>query len=490
VSFVFYDTETTGLKPGFDQIVHFAAIRTDWNLKEIDRFQVRSRLLPHVVPHPSALFTNGLPIARLLDDTLPAHYEMVRSIRRTLLSWSPSIFVGYNSIRFDEEMLRHALFQTLHDAYLTSKHGNCRADALSLMMAATTLSPTCLAVPRNAQGRPTYRLEGLAAANGIAHGDAHDAMGDVEAMVELCRMVYDRSSEVWQRFVRFGKKATVVDFVESEDSFFLTEFYSNEAYHAPVTCIGPDPPNGRLCLRLDSDLDRLATMSEADLPAALCIKPSPIRRIRVNAAPTLTPLYDAPDLMLGGLTHETIEAAARRVKEDQLFRQRLVAAYAAGRIERPQSLLVEEQLYSSFPGPSDEARMAAFHDASWPEALSIVQSFDDPRLRAFGSRLIYFGSRSSLPPELRIEIERFLVDRLLEEAAGGLTLSQAILALDTVSLEGRPGMGPLLADYRDHLTDRLSRVTQYRLHHLTASQPASPTFAGTARATVVSNEVT
>jgi len=42
---------------------------------------------------------------------------------------SPWIFVGYNSIRFDEEMLRHALFRTLHPAYLTRSHGNCRADA-------------------------------------------------------------------------------------------------------------------------------------------------------------------------------------------------------------------------------------------------------------------------------------------------------------------------------------------------------------------------
>jgi hypothetical protein len=94
MSFVFLDTETTGLRHGFDQIVHFAAIRTDNDLNEIDRFEARSRLLPHVVPHPSALRTNGLPIARLVDEGLPSHYEMVLAIRRKLLSWSPSIFVG------------------------------------------------------------------------------------------------------------------------------------------------------------------------------------------------------------------------------------------------------------------------------------------------------------------------------------------------------------------------------------------------------------
>lgn len=193
MSFVFFDTETTGLKHGFDQIVHFAAIRTDTNLDEIDRFEVRSRLLPHVVPHPSALYTNGLPIARLLDEGLPSHYDMVRTIRDKLLSWSPSIFAGYNSIRFDEEMLRHALFQTLHPAYLTSNHGNCRADVLGLVMAAATLSPACLSVPRGPEGRPVYRLEGLAAANGIAHASARcnvGRRGDSRSMPARPRQVF------------------------------------------------------------------------------------------------------------------------------------------------------------------------------------------------------------------------------------------------------------------------------------------------------------
>jgi len=104
-----------------------------------------------------------------------------------------SIFAGYNSIRFDEEMLRHALFQTLHPAYLTSNHGNCRADVLGLVMAAATLSPACLSVPRGPEGRPVYRLEGLAAANGIAHASARcnvGRRGDSRSMPARPRQVF------------------------------------------------------------------------------------------------------------------------------------------------------------------------------------------------------------------------------------------------------------------------------------------------------------
>ncbi|WP_018427722.1 exonuclease domain-containing protein [Hoeflea sp. 108] len=464
MSFVFFDTETTGLRHGFDQIVHFAAVRTDNNLNEIDRFEARSRLLPHVVPHPSALRTNGLPIARLVDEGLPSHYEMVLAIRRKLLSWSPSVFVGYNSIRFDEEMLRHALFQTLHSAYLTSNHGNCRADALGLVMAASALSPACIAVPLGPEGRPVFRLEQLASANEVAHAQAHDAMADVGATLGLCRCVHERAPELWQRFVRFSKKATVGDFVDSEDGFFLTEFFANEAYHTPVVCVGRDPeqPNGRLCLRLDIDMERLASLPDEALRAELTAKPSPVRRLRINAAPTLTAFYDAPDQMLNGANLDDLEARAREMKEDAAFCARIVSSYVATREPRPPSIHAEGRIYEGFPGPDDEARMAAFHDASWPEALAIVQSFDDERLRTFGLRLIYFGGRSALPNDVRLIVERGLTDRLIDDEAGGLTLNQALQETQTL-LDGSGAEGDgILAGYRNYLINRIERVTEFR----------------------------
>lgn len=89
--FVFFDTETTGLRPGWDQIVHFAAIRTDADLNEIERFETRCRLQPYVVPHPMALLTNGLSIASLCDQDLPSHHQMVCDIGRCLAAWSPAI---------------------------------------------------------------------------------------------------------------------------------------------------------------------------------------------------------------------------------------------------------------------------------------------------------------------------------------------------------------------------------------------------------------
>jgi exodeoxyribonuclease-1 len=243
---------------------------------------------------------------------------MIQEIQRTLLAWSPAIFVGFNSIRFDEEMLRHALFQCLFPAFLTSNHRNCRADALSLVMAADAVSPAQLVVPRDDGGRRTFRLGLLAAANGVPHRRAHDAMSDVLATVDLCRIVYQRSPELWQRFVRFSNKATVADFVESENGFVLTEFFGGQAYHTAAVCIGrdPDQANGRLCLSLSADIELLAAMNDVELRSSLSEKPSPIRRLRINAAPTLTELFEAPDHMMNGSSIDSVERYARRVKDD------------------------------------------------------------------------------------------------------------------------------------------------------------------------------
>ena len=150
-------------------------------------------LLLHVVPHPMALRTNGLPIARLTDQSLLTHQEMqVRAIRRTLLSWSPSIFVSAATTPYasDEEMLRHAVSNASPGVFDEQPWQLPRRCVRGLAMAAASASPICLAVPIDTEGRPIFRLEQLAHANGIVHGRAHDALSDVGAVLEPCRLVY------------------------------------------------------------------------------------------------------------------------------------------------------------------------------------------------------------------------------------------------------------------------------------------------------------
>ena len=462
MSFVFFDTETTGLRKGLDQIVHFAAIKTDNDLLEVERFETRCRLLPYVVPNPMALRISGATIDRLNDRELPSHDAMVANIQRNLLDWSPSIFVGYNSIDFDEEMLRQALFQTLRPAFLTSNHRNGRADALTLMMAASAVSPAAIGVPMGSNGRATFRLAPMAAANNVTHSQAHDAMGDAEATLALSRLVRERSPDVWQRFVRFSNRAAVRDFVDSGEGFVLTEFFGGNAYHAPVVCVGQEvgTPNGRLCLTLDCDLKRLISSTDDDLQVALAERPSPIRRLRVNASPTVTALSDASEQMLNGKVIDRLDEIARSVRQDQVFCERLTTCYAANRPPWPKSPYVEKQIYDGFPSQEDERFMIDFHDASWPDAYSIVQRMQDERLRTFGLRLIYLGNKSTLPEDVRLDVEKEMIARLVDDGPEGYSLQRALRETDEL-LKDEPE-SEILSGYRDYLIGRIERVREFR----------------------------
>jgi exodeoxyribonuclease-1 len=463
VSFVFFDTETTGLKFGFDQIVQFAAVRTDTNLNEIDRFEIRSRLLPHVIPHPQALATNGLSIESLIDPRRPSHYEMITEVRRKLLSWSPAIFLGYNSIRFDEEMLRHAFFQNLYPPYLTSRPGNGRGDVWGLLMAAVAATPSCLTVPTNPNGKAVFKLERIAVANGITD-KAHDALGDVLATLKLCRLAFERSPELWQRFVRFSNKAAVRDFVDSEDGFILTEFYANEAFHAPVVTIGEDPgqPNGRLCLSLLVDASELLSLSDDLLADAMRRKPCPVRRFRVNAAPTLTALYEATNEMLGGVTLEDLEERARTLRGNPDACRRISAAYLGIREPWMVAPHLESRLYDGFPDQDDEVLMGRFHEMECGGRLAVVNRLKDERLRYFGRRLMYFESRSTLPEELRNQLDIDLCRRLFDATDGGLTVEEALSETRRMLAESEANRAEVLPGYQSYLMERASRVAAFR----------------------------
>ena len=77
MSYVFYDTETTGIEVAFDQILQFAAARTDADLNVVETFNVRSRLLERVLPAPGALLVTGVTVDVLQSPELPTHYEMI-----------------------------------------------------------------------------------------------------------------------------------------------------------------------------------------------------------------------------------------------------------------------------------------------------------------------------------------------------------------------------------------------------------------------------
>ena len=459
MSFVFYDTETTGTNTFFDQILQFGAIRTDHELRELDRFEIRCRLLPYVVPAPQALLTNGLTIEQLTDPGLPSHYAMVRAIKAKLEAWSPAVFIGHNSMRFDETLLRQAFYQTLHDPYLTNTNGNCRLDSLPMLQAVNFFQPGILAVPVGEKDRPTFSLDQLAPANGFRHDAAHDAIGDTEATLHLCRLLNERAGGYWSNFVRFAPKAAVLDFVEANEVFSFTDVFFGRAYSCMVTVLGPNPAYDSewFVFDLSNDPEAFAALADDDLSARLAGSPKPVRRLRANAGPCILPYEDVPAALRMRMPGtDDLRRHAAYIRSNEHFVQRLIRAMVDASKAREPAVHVEGQIYSDFTGDEDQAIMAGFHKAAWSGRAALLDRLDDTRMKVLGERLLYTEAPGSMSAPDRSRYEAAFAERLMaaEDTVPWRTLSQAIRETDAL-LAGSPADGvPILEGLRDYLVGR------------------------------------
>jgi exodeoxyribonuclease-1 len=456
VSIVFFDLESSGLNVAFDQILQFAAIRTDDDLNEIGRFEVRSRLLPYLIPAPGALRVTGLTIDDLLNAEHPSHYEMVCRIQQALAEWCPSIFLGYNSLRFDEEFLRAAFFQCLHPPYATNTGGSSRADVLALVQTAALLHPDALAVPVNEKGKPTFKLDRLAPANGLAHLNAHDALADVEATIHMCRLVRDRCPEVWRRMREFSRKEAVSDFVGEHDAFVLIEPSRQASF--VVTALGSNPDQGNLtyCWDLTVDPRPFGEMSDDELVKALAKSGSPVRRMKKNAAPSLCPLGEAPAHLLAedaGL----FEKRGQWVRQQSAFVRRVISTMTNAEKEYPLSEHVERQIYNGFWSSADKRRAERFHVAEWPERARIAEELEDARLRWLARRIIWVERPDLCSEHHAGEFARLKAKRLLaskDECGGWNTLTRAADELGAMMDNLPPDRVEAFLKLRDYIGQR------------------------------------
>ncbi|HEY4311095.1 MAG TPA: exonuclease domain-containing protein [Pirellulales bacterium] len=460
MSFVIYDVETTGTHAQFDQILQFAAIRASTDLEIEEPFETRSRLLPHVVPAPGALLVNRLGIDDILDGGRRSHYEMMREIRETVGAWCPSTFLGYNSIRFDEEFLRHGFYQCLMPPYLTNTSGNTRADILSLMRACAALCPGVLRVPLGETGSPIFALHSLAKANGFSGDSAHEAMADVQAAHFLCKLVARDADGLWSRFLRYSQKASVLDFMSEQIAFLVFEPTAQRASFV-VSRIGESikRPNTHFCLNLASDIDALAILSPDGLVSHLGRAPETVRRVRANAAPMLCELLDAPATVLNAPPEDFVRSA-QRLHDDIDFKQRLLAASEALLPTYPPSPHVEQQLYEQgFWSDDDRDTLARYHDAGWPERPKIAGGLKDGRLRRLAQRLAFVEQPELLTVSQRSRLAIDLRQRVAVESdppVPWMTAPRAMVEIDRLVIEAGANDRAILLRYREHLTGLLS----------------------------------
>ncbi len=218
MSFLFYDFETTGADPRCDRPIQFAALRTNDELEPIGSpITLYATLSPEVLPHPQAVLVTGILPQTLASSGGRPEAEFAALIHAEMMQ-PDTCAVGFNSLRFDAELLRFMFWRNLRDPYAHEwKSGNSRWDVLDAARAFRLLRPEGIQWPTDEQGAPTLRLEALTKANGIAHANAHDALGDVEATLAFARLMRAQSLKLFEYLLSLRKKAVVADFVDNPE---------------------------------------------------------------------------------------------------------------------------------------------------------------------------------------------------------------------------------------------------------------------------------
>ncbi|MDC7675186.1 exonuclease domain-containing protein [Asticcacaulis machinosus] len=456
---IFYDVETTGLNRSFDQILHFAAVKTDDNLVPMDRFEVKSKLLPNVIPAPKALSITGLSLSELHSEDRLSHYEMVREIVQKLTSWGPAIYVGFNSIKFDEEFLRQAFFQTLHPPYFTSLNGNLRGDALHVARATAVVAPGVLQVPTAPTGNPTFALQALAAANNIQVRKQHDAAADVETTIALCALIRSRASNIWSAFLRFVSKQATNAFIANEPAFALLEVRGGIPGLTMAAELGRSISDQNLvhCLDLRANAHAMAEMTDEDLDALAGTYDGVFRSFRTNASPMLWAAWDLDDASVTGIGCDQAEESAAFIADHPQLKARLLALARSKEKFYPQSIHPEERLHGEWISDLDARLSVDFHNLPWEKRGSIVDRMTDIRLKTFAARLAYFERPHLLTEQHRTEISREFKDRICVPASGPWrTASQALEEIATLQLEAEPALKYSFDNLRAYLQTLLT----------------------------------
>ena len=126
MNYVFYDFETTGLDTKFSQPIQIAAVVLDEDFNRIeghDHIDEKCKLKDGIIPHPNAMLVHKVPIDVLKNGQ--SFYDMMDYVHKMFTYWGTATFIGYNSMRFDEEVLRSSFFQSLHDP-VSYTHLSCR----------------------------------------------------------------------------------------------------------------------------------------------------------------------------------------------------------------------------------------------------------------------------------------------------------------------------------------------------------------------------
>lgn len=405
-SFFFYDLETSGLSGRNDRIMQFAGQRTGMDLEPIgEPVDALVKLNDDTIPSPEALIVTGItPQQTVADGYTEAQFAQILIDE---IFTEGTIAIGYNSIRFDDEFIRHLLWRNFRDPYEWSwRDGRSRWDLLDVVRMTRALRPDGIKWPV-VDGKASNRLELLTKENGIAHTKAHDALSDVEALIDMTKLIRDKQPQLYKYLLTMRDKKEVKKLVNLDyKQLFVYTSGRYDAEHDKTTVAFPLTAgrNGNVIvydLRYDPtqfiELDSkelakkmYATWEERQADGFVSL---PVKELQYNRAPAVAPLgvlEQGDGWARIGLDKETVEQHKKILLSAPHFAENIRGLFE-NKPEYKSSTNPEAQLYDGFLNDADRLRVQAVAAADEQSLADMHPEFQDERMPEL---LLHYKARS------------------------------------------------------------------------------------------------
>jgi exodeoxyribonuclease-1 len=416
-SFLFYDLETFGADPRRSRIAQFAAVRTTPALEVVEEplsFFVQPA--DDLLPSPIATLITGITPQRALHEGVNEAEAFARIADE--MGRPETCTLGYNSLRFDDEFVRHGLFRNFHEPYEREwRGGNSRWDLLDVMRLMHALRPEGIVWPRREDGAASFRLEHLALANHVRDGDAHEALSDVLATIGLARLMRQAQPRLWDYALQLRDKRFAARLLDT--TAMLPVLHVSQRYPASRRCAAPVLPLARhpridnrvVVFDLDSDPAPLLAMAPSDIADRLYTPAAdlpegeqrvPLKEVHLNRSPALVAWSHLrpADMDRLGIDPARCERHAATLRQaGPALAEKVRQVFAGERISAPGD--VDGSLYDGFLGDADKRRFTdvrstppallgqrdfGFRDARLPELLFRYRARNWPGTLSAGER--------------------------------------------------------------------------------------------------------
>lgn len=473
-TFFWYDFEATGIDPRRDRPLQVAGVRTDEQLNEIgEPLCIDCRLGDDALPHPMACLITGIDPQRASSGLSEAEF-MGRL--HAEMSVPGTCSVGYNSLRYDDEMTRFSLYRTFHDPYAREwQGGNSRWDLLEGLRAAHALRPDGIQWPQQ-DGFTSLRLELLTAANGIDHGQAHDALADVRATIAMARCLRAAQPRLFDYLLDLRSKQRVtalIDLQQLRPLVHVSGRFGRERQGVALVlplAWHPQNRNALVVWDLASDPALLTDLSAEQLRERLYTRSEDLaegeqrpglKLVHINKCPVLA---DTKVLRPGDIERLQLDMPQLLARAEQL------CAWRAGGLAKVQAIYadqaamqaptdVEQQLYDGFIGDSDRRLLPMIREASGEVLANTRWPLQDQRLVDLLWRYRAHNFPESLNSQDQQQWQLFCKQRLSGELPGApITLAAFMTAMEQALVDVSAQQRTLLEQWRDYARNRAEHL--------------------------------